>query len=123
MQKIDFLINGTSFSFINESWSTSNSWGHETHLFMGSGRFNSEISKNKVRYYNRTWERFTYETCMLGAISNAIDSRLTDLISDYKYINKIDRFKKGEKAIVLADAEKDTKIINLRALYEAVKIY
>ena len=123
MQKLDFKINNVDFTFINESWSTSNSWGHETHLFIGSGRFNSAISKNKIRYYNRTWERFTYETCMLGAISNAIDNRLNDLVDDYKYINKVDRFKKGQKATVLAEAEKDVKIINLRALYEAVKIY
>jgi hypothetical protein len=47
-----------------EAWSNFRAWGHEVRAFY-KGR---EVEKNNIRYFNRTWERYTYETALLGLV-------------------------------------------------------
>ena len=63
-----------------EVYSNSRAWGHEVKAFY-RGR---EIEKNRVRYYNRTWERYTFETAWSG---------LLDKIDKASYIPLADRVK------------------------------
>lgn len=100
-----YEINGVQFEFVCEYWETYRSWGHEVHLF----RNNYEIGSNRVRYYNRTWENYRYQTCMLGAISNVMSDIIADEIEKYKNENKISRFKKGEKQKVIDDVESNNE--------------
>ncbi len=48
-----------------ETYSNSRAWGHEVRAIWNG----NEIAKNRVRYYNRTWERYTYETALLGLLN------------------------------------------------------
>lgn len=110
-------INNNKWQLINESWETRNSWGHKTTIL----RNDYEYLSHKVRYYNRTWERYTYETCMRGTVEELRDQQLSRYIDDYKYNNNISRFRKGEKEKVL-EAFKETNISKeLDALKEAIK--
>lgn len=84
---------GNIWKFVNESWSNSNGWGHKTTVFKNSYDF----EPHKVRYYNRTWEMYTYQTCMSGAINEIYDFQLNQFIINYKEKNDITRFKKGQK--------------------------
>jgi len=52
-------------SVSGEVYSNSRAWGHEVKAFF-RGR---EVEKNRVRYYNRTWERYTFETAWEGLLS------------------------------------------------------
>lgn len=114
MHKTDITINNTVFTFINQSWSKTNAWGHQSDLFKGD----RHIATNRIRYYNRTWERYTFESCMSGCISNYINKLLLKELEEYKRKNNITRFKKSEKDKVLTEIElNSTDIINLRALY------
>ena len=45
-------------------YSNSRAWGHEVKAFY-HGR---EIAKNRIRYYNRTWERFEFESAWMGLV-------------------------------------------------------
>lgn len=62
-----------------EIWSNSRSWGHEVKAIWNG----NEVSKNRVRYYNRTWERYTFETAWLG---------LLDKLDKESYIPLADRY-------------------------------
>ena len=45
---------------------------------------------NKVTYYNRTWERFTFESVIVGAFSKALKQ-----VKDKSEKKKIERIKKN----------------------------
>ena len=102
-RKIIKLENGNEYEFINESWETSNAWGHKTVVFKNGNPYN--IAENKIRYYNRTWECYRYQSCMKGAIYNLKRNELQRYIDRYKYVNNITKFKRGEKAKLIADFE------------------
>lgn len=110
-------INNNKWQLVNEYWETSYSWGHKTTIL----RNECECLSHKVRYYNRTWECYTYETCMRGAVEELREEELSRYIDDYKYENGISRFRKGEKEKVI-EMFKDSDISKeLDALKEAIK--
>ena len=89
------------YEFVCEYWETSYAWGHKVTMFKNGCEYNT----NKVRYYNRTWENWTYQTAICGAIYNEIEKREKRLIEDYKYNNGIKRLKAEIKEnIINADA-------------------
>ena len=51
-----------SLEISGEVYSTSQAWGHEVRAFYNG----QEIAKHRVRYYNRTWERYQFESAFLG---------------------------------------------------------
>ena len=62
-------INGDKFTLKCESWNTRNSWGHEVTLYHNG----TKIGRVKVRYYNRTWESYQYQSAIHFVISQAIN--------------------------------------------------
>lgn len=56
--------NKVVFNFINTSKGTRNGFVHEAEL-----RVNGLYFYNKVHYYNRTWECYTFQTAMCGALA------------------------------------------------------
>lgn len=63
------IINGVKFTFVCETWQTKTSWGHEVTLFKNDV---CRIGHVKVRYYNRTWERYLYQSAIKSVIFNAM---------------------------------------------------
>lgn len=63
-------INGVKFTFVCESWRTRNSWGHEV-TFYKNDTF--KVGRAKIRYYNRTWECYLYQSAIKSVIYNAIE--------------------------------------------------
>lgn len=63
-------INGVKFTLVCESWNTHNSWGHEVTLYKNDS---IEIGRAKIRYYNRTWERYQYQSVILSVIFDTIE--------------------------------------------------
>lgn len=64
------VINGVKFTFVCESWNTRNSWGHEVTLYKND---TFRVGRAKVRYYNRTWECYQYQSAIKSVIYNAIE--------------------------------------------------
>ena len=62
-------INGVKFTLVCESWSTRNSWGHEVTLYRNDYE---KIGRAKIRYYNRTWESYQYQSAIKSVIYEAI---------------------------------------------------
>ncbi len=100
-----YEIGNVNYEFVCEGWSNSRGWGHEVHLF----RDGWEIAENRIRYYNRTWENYRFQSCMLGAIDSAMTDIVERAIENYKYKNNVERFKKGEKQTVIENVEKENE--------------
>lgn len=110
-------INGNNWELVNEYWETSYAWGHKTTII----RNGYDYGTHKVRYYNRTWEMYTYQTCMSGAIETIKEEELQRFIDSYKYKNNITRFKRGEKQKVIEDFNNTELGKELQELKNSVK--
>ena len=62
-------INGVKFTLVCESWCTRYSWGHEVTLYKNDY---AKIGRAKIRYYNRTWECYQYQSAIQRVIYDAI---------------------------------------------------
>lgn len=72
-----------------EVWNRGNSaWGHRAVLFVNGLSF----EENKVRYYNRTWEAYQFDT-VKGGLMNKLDNTktlsLADRVAIARYINRV----------------------------------
>ena len=91
--------NGRVYNIVNETWETSRAWGHKSTLIAPWG----EVESHKVRYYNRTWERYTYESCMSGLIETILEDNLKSYITQYKEKNDITRLTSLQKDMIKAE--------------------
>lgn len=73
--------------FVNETWRHSYSWGHKsTLLYKGK-----PINEAKMRYYNRTWEKYKYQSCMLKCLQELIEQYKEEFTEQFKENNGFDR--------------------------------
>lgn len=78
--------------FVCESYNTRHGFAHKVKLFIDSNPiWNGE---NTTHYLNRTWERFRYETCMLGCISNILNWYRAELKDEFKIEKGISKLTK-----------------------------
>ena len=97
---------GNIWKVVNDSWSNSRAWGHETTIIRNSYCYD----KHKVRYYNRTWESYTYQTCMSGALASILHDEANAYIERYKRENNIVKFKHGERLEILRKFKEETTL-------------
>ena len=90
---------GNEYNIVNETWETSRAWGHKSTLIAPWG----EVESRKVRYINRTWERYTYESCMSGLIETILEDNLKSYITQYKEKNDIARLTSLQKDMIKAE--------------------
>lgn len=107
--------NGTKFEFVCESWSNSRAWGHRVKLYTGTNY--APIAETKIRYYNRTWEAYQYQSCMRAAVDQARSEHEAVIIADYKEDHNIKRLTKERRAQVL---EHDEYLNTLNELYKMI---
>lgn len=109
---------GNKIELVNESWSTSRSLGHKTNVIING----CDYGEHKVRYYNRTWEMYTYQTCMSGAIREIIENKITRFIENYREENNITRFKKGQKEQLINEFKTtDDLMVDLEQTLQAIR--
>jgi hypothetical protein len=96
---------GNQYSIVSEYWENSRAWGHRSVLLRGG---DYEVANSRVRYYNRTWEMYTYQSCMSAVVYNFRESELNRYIRNYKEAHNVTRFKSGEKAKVVAEFDATT---------------
>lgn len=109
----EYNIDGNTFNFLCRTYDNYNSWGHDVELKLDY----STLSTARCRYYNRTWESFEYQTCMLKAINIWIDSLSEGAIDTYKSQNDITRLKSDERQEILNN---DKNYQLAQKLYKAV---
>ena len=109
---------GNKIELVNESWSTSNSWGHKTNVIING----YDYGTYKVRYCNRTWESYTFQSCMRGAIAKVMRYNITRYLENYKYTNNITRFKKGQRGELITEyKENNDLMLDLEQTLQAIR--
>ena len=73
-------INGAQFGAICNYWENRHAWGHEVQLYEDG----CLVASKKIRYYNRTWEAYTYQYTILGAIKNLLSSAEAEYLAKFK---------------------------------------
>lgn len=78
-----FTVNGKEYEFVNSSRNTRSGFAHDTTLFING----VENAEHTCHYLNRTWECYTYQTVMMGAVRELINDRRIRLERKYKEDN------------------------------------
>ena len=107
---------GREYNIVNETWETSRAWGHKSTLIAPWG----EVESHKVRYYNRTWERYTYESCMSGLIETILEDNLKSYITEYKEKNDITRLTSLQKDMIKAEWQEQEYTQELMEIKERI---
>lgn len=105
--------NGNEYEFVNETWETYNAWGHKTTLFVNGSLWET----NKIRYYNRTWECYQYQSCMQGCMYQLIDKMEKAFIYSYKQQHNIKRLTSEKREQAMNDLRQNEKYQELKAVY------
>lgn len=108
--------NGNLWQLVNEGWSNSNGWGHRTVVI----RNGYDYEPHKVKYLNRTWESYTFQTCMSGAIETIYENELNRFIENWKNKNDITRFKPNQKEAVIKEFENTEIAKELKEVKKAI---
>ena len=108
---------GNEYNIVNEYWETSRAWGHKSTLIAPWG----EVESRKVRYYNRTWESYTYQTCMSGLLDTILENNLKSYIAQIKEVRGITRLLKGTREEIENDWNKKEYIQDLKEIQERIK--
>ena len=108
---------GNEYNIINETWETSRAWGHKSTLIAPWG----EVESRKVRYYNRTWESYTYQTCMSGLLDTILENNLKSYIAQIKEVRGITRLLKGTREEIENDWNKKEYIQDLKEIQERIR--
>lgn len=104
--------NGHVYMFVNETWETYHAWGHKTTLFIDD----VERATKKIRYYNRTWECYTYQTTMRCCIDDLIADYTKNFTDNYKDFNGIKRLTKNKKINLLHELHNTEKYLELQGV-------
>jgi len=115
MNEVMKIINGNEYIFINVFRGNRSGFVHESELM----RNNWIIGKNKVQYYNRTWERYTYQTVMKGLVSMLMESVMEDFKTEWKESHGIKRLTKQKKETMMEDFQNNMpeEYAELKELY------
>ena len=109
---------GNKIELVNESWSTSRNWGHKTNVIVNG----YDYGTYKVRYCNRTWEMYHFQSCMRGAIAKVMRYNITRYLENYKYTNNITRFKKGQREELIKEyKESNDLMLDLEQTIQAIR--
>ena len=108
---------GNEYNIVNEYWETSRAWGHKSTLVAPWG----EVESRKVRYYNRTWESYTYQTCMSGLLDTILENNLKSYIAQIKEVRGITRLLKSTREEIENDWNKKEYIQDLKEIQERIK--
>ena len=90
-------INKVKYTFICQYYETATTWGHKVKLLKNG----YEIARQKIRYYNRTWETYTYQTTMNSCVNIAYNNGLNEYINTYKEEHGKQRLNKEEKQALI----------------------
>lgn len=94
-----FTINGNEYIFVNMFRGNRSGFVHETELMKG----NWIIGTNKVQYYNRTWECYTYQTVMKGCVSKLMESAKEEFVTAWKTAHNVKRLTEAKRTAMEED--------------------
>lgn len=99
------------FEFVCRYWEARNAWGHIATMYKGG----EKLAEAKVRYYNRTWEMYTYQSAMRQALEDWYQGELASYLNE-KRKGYGGRFPRGAKKL----AEQNFVLEGYKEAYKAI---
>ena len=108
-------VNGNEYEFVNSFRGNRSGFVHETTLFR-NGRMEGA---NKIQYYNRTWECYTYQSVMKGLVSALLEDCRNAWETAWKNAHGIKRLTEVKRNIMMEEFENDMpkNYVELKELY------
>lgn len=103
------------FKIVAYTYETSSSWGHKAELIRNN---DYTLNTYKIRYYNRTWESYQYQSVIKSVLNDYIDYLIKDYINDYKTQNNITRLKTTLKEELIRQAKMTPLVEKLETFYK-----
>lgn len=117
MRIIKKEVNGNEYMFVCKTWYRSNAWGHKCTLFVNK----NEYEKESCRYYNRTWECYTYQSVCIGCIQKLIQKLIEREKHCFKRDHGYKRLTKKRNECLEKKLEKNDRLNELKAILEMLK--
>lgn len=104
-------INGVRFTLVCESWTDRSGWGHKVTLYRND---TVTVGSYKVRYYNRTWESYLYQSAIKGVIYNVMKALETTIKDTFKKIHgyKVITKKRASEFVMYLNQDKEYMMYN-----------
>lgn len=106
-------LNGITFEVFGQYWETRNSWGHNGFLLIDG----HEVSRARIRYYNRTWEGYRFQSAGRAAVWSYIEELQRRALEAYREATGRIRLTKALKDGIF---KQDAEIQNARAVLAAL---
>lgn len=103
------------FKIVAHSYETRNSWGHKAELLINN---NHTLNTYKIRYYNRTWECYKYQSVIKSVLNDYISWLIDDYVNDYKQQNNITRLKHNQREELTKQAQLTPLVEKLETFYK-----
>ena len=103
------------FKIVAYTYETPSSWGHKAELIRNN---DYTLNTYKIRYYNRTWECYKYQSVIKSVLNDYIDYLIKDYINDYKTQNSITRLKSQQREELIKQAKQTPLVEKLETFYE-----
>ena len=103
------------FKIVAHTYENSHNWGHKATLLHNGTH---ELNTYKITYYNRTWEKYEYQSVIKSVLNDYIDYLIKDYINDYKTQNSITRLKTTLKEELTRQAKMTPLVEKLETFYK-----
>ena len=103
------------FKIVAYSYETSSSWGYKAELIRNNDYV---LNTRKITYYNRTWEKYEYQSVIKSVLNDYIDYLIKDYINDYKTLNNITRLKSQQREELIRQAKLTPLVEKLETFYK-----
>lgn len=109
------IINGKEYMFVNSFRGNRSGFVHETELFCNDFL----IGRNKIQYYNRTWERYTYQSVMIGLVRELMEDCQKAFETAWKNEHCVKRMNEAKRKAMNEDFEANMpkNYVELQELY------
>lgn len=109
--------NCAEFIFVNETAGTQHGFKHVTELYIGCRK----VAEAVIHYYNRTWEKYDYQTSAKSAVLKAMEERAEIIKREYKERHNIKRLAGRALEECKRETEQDVGISAYRQVYKALQ--
>lgn len=116
MDIVKKTIKGNEYMFVNSFRGNRSGFVHETELFKNDRL----IGRNKIQYYNRTWECYTYQSVMKGCVSRPMEELFEEFKTTWKNDHNVKRLTEAKRKAMMEDFENNPPInyAELKELYD-----
>lgn len=113
----EITVDGRKVVFYNRSENTRNGFKHISEMFIDG----ENVSKGTRQYYNRTWEKYQYQSAMKTAVYNSINENRKSIEYSYRLENSINRMTKKHRENLEMILVQDNRLIFLNKIVEQLE--